>query len=60
MKPLLLVLAVAVAAGCGGVSRPKDDPRAFASKVVGLIVHNKSLRRLGGAAPGRREGRAGR
>jgi hypothetical protein len=41
VKPLLLVLAVAVAAGCGGVSRPKDDPRAFASKVVGLIVHNK-------------------
>jgi len=37
---LLLAAAVVVAAGCGS-SRPKDDPRAFASKVVGLIVHNK-------------------
>jgi len=37
---LLLVLA-ALAAGCGGAGAPSDDPGAFASRVVGLIVHNK-------------------
>ena len=37
---ILLAAAVVVAAGCG-TSKPKDDPGAFASKVVGLIVHNK-------------------
>jgi hypothetical protein len=39
----LLLSAVAVAvAGCGGSSaQPKDDPGAFAVKVVDQIVHNR-------------------
>lgn len=44
MKQLLLLLGavVAVAAGCGGSNaQPKDDPGAFAVKVVDQIVHNR-------------------
>ena len=42
MKRLAFVLVmVVVAAGCGGTNVPKDDPGVFASRVVGLIVHNK-------------------
>jgi hypothetical protein len=37
----LLALAAVLVAGCGGSSTPKDDPGKFATKVVGLIVHNK-------------------
>ena len=38
----LLVLAAAVVmAGCGAAKQPKSDPGVFATKVVGLIVHNK-------------------
>ena len=38
----LLLLA---AAGCGGRSaQPKDDPGAFAVKVVGMIAHNQYVR----------------
>lgn len=40
LLPVLAVIAV-LAAGCGASASPKDDPGAFASKVVGLIVHNK-------------------
>lgn len=35
-----VALAFALTA-CGADGTPKDDPGAFASKVVGLIVHNK-------------------
>lgn len=39
---VLLLLAGALVAGCGATSKqPKADPGAFATKVVGLIVHNK-------------------
>jgi hypothetical protein len=38
---IVVLLAVLVAAGCGAAKQPKDDPGAFATKVVGLIVHNK-------------------
>ena len=42
MKRLAFVLVmVVVAPGCGGTNVPKDDPGVFASRVVGLIVHNK-------------------
>src|SRR5262249_59307565 len=37
----LLLAATAVLAAACGSSTPKDDPAEFASKVVGLIVHNK-------------------
>jgi len=36
-----IVLAAVLVAGCGAAKRPKDDPGAFATKVVDLIVHNK-------------------
>jgi hypothetical protein len=36
-----VVLVVLVLAGCGGATKPKDDPGVFAAKVVDLIVHNK-------------------
>jgi hypothetical protein len=36
-----VVLVVLVIAGCGGATKPKDDPGVFAAKVVDLIVHNK-------------------
>ena len=41
MKRLTLVLLAVAAAGCGGTNVPKGDPGVFASKVIGLIVHNK-------------------
>ena len=44
MKRLVLLLAAAglMAAGCGGSNaQPKDDPGAFAVKVVDQIVHNR-------------------
>jgi hypothetical protein len=44
MKQLLLLLValVVVVVGCGGSSsQPKDDPGAFAVKVVDQIVHNR-------------------
>jgi hypothetical protein len=44
MRRLLLFLAAVgvVAAGCGGSdAQPKDDPGAFAVKVVDQIVHNR-------------------
>jgi hypothetical protein len=37
----LLLLAAVLIAGCGAGNTPQDDPGAFATKVVGLIVHNK-------------------
>jgi hypothetical protein len=37
---LLLAATAVLAAGCGSTG-PKDDPGKFASRVVGLIVHNK-------------------
>lgn len=39
----LLLLVGALVAGCGATknAQPKDDPAAFATKVVDLIVHNK-------------------
>ena len=39
----LLLLVGALVAGCGATkhAQPKDDPAPFATKVVGLIVHNK-------------------
>jgi hypothetical protein len=37
----LLLVAAALAAGCGASSKPKGDPGVFATKVVDLIVHNK-------------------
>jgi hypothetical protein len=43
MNRFVLLVAVVVVAGCGGSSnaQPKDDPGAFAVKVVGQIVHNQ-------------------
>jgi hypothetical protein len=44
MRLAPLVLVALVIAGCGGTAKsslPKDDPGAFATKVVGLIVHNQ-------------------
>jgi hypothetical protein len=41
VKRLTLVLLAVAAAGCGGTNVPKGDPGVFASKVIGLIVHNK-------------------
>jgi hypothetical protein len=35
------VLVAVLVAGCGASGPPKDDPGAFATKVIGLIVHNK-------------------
>jgi hypothetical protein len=35
----VIVLAAVLVAGCGAAKRPKDDPGAFATKVVDLIVH---------------------
>jgi hypothetical protein len=40
MTRVALVLATGVLAGCGAGS-PKDDPGVFATRVVGLIVHNQ-------------------
>jgi hypothetical protein len=40
-RAALLVLAALVIAGCGAAKQPTDDPGVFATKVVGLIVHNK-------------------
>jgi hypothetical protein len=37
----LLLAAALLVAGCGSTSKPKGDPGVFATKVVGLIVHNK-------------------
>ena len=37
----LLLFATIVVAGCGATKQPRDDPGAFATKVVRLIVHNK-------------------
>jgi hypothetical protein len=42
MKALLLLAAVVAVAGCGSSNaQPKDDPGAFAVKVVDQIVHNR-------------------
>jgi hypothetical protein len=41
MRVAPVVLAVLVLAGCGGATKPKDDPGVFARQVVDLIVHNK-------------------
>ena len=42
MKPLVLLAAAVAFAGCGGSNaQPKDDPGAFAVKVVDQIVHNR-------------------
>jgi hypothetical protein len=41
MRLAPLVLVALVVAGCGAAKQPKDDPGAFATKVVNLIVHNK-------------------
>lgn len=41
MRLAPLVLVALVLAGCGGATKPKGDPAAFATKVVDLIVHNK-------------------
>lgn len=41
MTRAALLLAVLVVAGCGSSGKPKADPGPVASKVVGLIVHNK-------------------
>jgi len=41
VRRLTLVLLAVAAAGCGGTNVPKGDPGVFASKVIGLIVHNK-------------------
>jgi hypothetical protein len=35
-----LLLAAVLLAGCGGTGQPKDDPATFATRVLGLIVHN--------------------
>jgi hypothetical protein len=42
VKRLALLLAAVAVAGCGGSSaQPKDDPGAFAVKVIDQIVHNR-------------------
>lgn len=49
---LAALLAVAVAAGCGSTrSAPRDDPGAFAVKVVGLIVRNQYPKAWGDLHP---------
>ena len=40
-RAALLTLAALVIAGCGAAKQPTDDPGVFATKVVGLIVHNQ-------------------
>ncbi len=41
-QPLVLLAALACCAACGGTSaQPKDDPSAFAVRVVDQIVHNR-------------------
>jgi hypothetical protein len=41
MKAAALLAVVALAAGAGcGAGRPKDDPSAFALRILDLIVHN--------------------
>ena len=41
MRRLVALAAVLALAGCGGSSRPKDDPAKFATQLLDLIVHNK-------------------
>jgi ABC-type glycerol-3-phosphate transport system substrate-binding protein len=40
MRLALALAAVALLAGCGSSSAPKDDPGAFAVNVVKLITGN--------------------
>ena len=41
MRHAALLAVVVLAAGCGGSgAQPKDDPKAFAVRVLDLIVHN--------------------
>lgn len=44
MRLLLALAAVALLAGCGSSSAPKDDPGAFAVNVVKLITGNSYAR----------------